>query len=696
MTNKEFIESIAGTVRSDMATSGILASVTIAQACLESAYGTSELAVNANNLFGMKASLSGNTWESDWNGSTYSKETKEQDENGNEYTVTADFRRYASWAVSIKDHSDYLTGAKNGSTLRYAGLSGCKDYRTAAQLIKNGGYATDIAYVDKVCKVIEDYNLTQYDYVQTESRLKICLDAGHYGKYNQSPANKNYYESDMVWKLHLMLKKYLEEYGIEVITTRSDQATDRALYNRGTASKGCDLFISLHSNATKGLNDSTDYPASFCAINGKADRIGLVLAQVIENTIPTKQAAKIEHRIGDSGDDYYGVLRGATAVGTPGLILEHSFHTNTAITNWLLDDGNLDKLAKAEAQAIVEFYGVNGIEIENKSGWYQENGGWRFYLGDTGDYVKNDWYKDGVNWYWFDGAGMMIHDTWYQYEGEWYYFTSNGAMAKNGWLISDKELYRMTEDGSMYEGRVILDSDEKGALQVFDSGSNDFGYIKDGLFFCLDGVHNTRNGHDKNVTTYWHDISGNNNDPALSGVGGVTFGDTYCELQGAYFSIPKPAFGWMPMTFQIVCQSDETIERLGIVAGYSSTPSFHIGVTSDNMYGVNLNGVSTLVSTSVEKTRKAAFSITAGSTYMDTYNNQKMDSRAYINGGLISERINSGHTYTSTIYLGKGFPSGSTIPWKGKIYSVRIYNRELGQEELDYNYMIDKIRFNIQ
>ena len=45
--------------------------------------------------------------------------------------------------------------------------------------------------------------------------MKICLDAGHQGRYNQSPADHRYYESVMVWKLHLLQKKYLEEYGIE-------------------------------------------------------------------------------------------------------------------------------------------------------------------------------------------------------------------------------------------------------------------------------------------------------------------------------------------------------------------------------------------------------------------------------------------------------------------------------------------------
>ena len=79
--------------------------------------------------------------------------------------------------------------------------------------------------------------------------MKICLDAGHYGKYNRSPADSRYYESEVMWKLHLLQKKYLEAYGIAVITTRENQEKDRSLYDRGAASKGCDLFISDHSNA---------------------------------------------------------------------------------------------------------------------------------------------------------------------------------------------------------------------------------------------------------------------------------------------------------------------------------------------------------------------------------------------------------------------------------------------------------------
>ena len=91
--------------------------------------------------------------------------------------------------------------------------------------------------------------------------VKVCLDAGHYGKYNRSPAVSSYYESDMTWKLHNYLKKELVAFGIGVVTTRTNQNTDRALYERGASSKGCSLFISVHSNAVgNGVNENVDYP----------------------------------------------------------------------------------------------------------------------------------------------------------------------------------------------------------------------------------------------------------------------------------------------------------------------------------------------------------------------------------------------------------------------------------------------------
>lgn len=148
--------------KEDMKKTGVLASVTIAQAILESGWGQSELSLKANNLFGMKTNLSGNTWASDWDGKIYAKWSPEE-ENGTVVSKYSDFRAYDTVQASIKDHSDYLCGAMNGSELRYKGLKGETDYRTAIQIIKDAGYATDSKYVDKVCSIIEQYDLHDWD-----------------------------------------------------------------------------------------------------------------------------------------------------------------------------------------------------------------------------------------------------------------------------------------------------------------------------------------------------------------------------------------------------------------------------------------------------------------------------------------------------------------------------------------------------
>lgn len=164
MADTDIVKRVGELCTADMKNTGILASVSAAQFILESGYGKSVLAQMANNCFGMKCSLSGNTWSgSSWDGtSEYTKETKEY-VNGEYVTVTAAFRAYPNVEASIADHSAYLLGAKKGEALRYAGLKGEKDYKKAVQIIKDGGYATAPDYVNKVCSIIEKYNLTAYD-----------------------------------------------------------------------------------------------------------------------------------------------------------------------------------------------------------------------------------------------------------------------------------------------------------------------------------------------------------------------------------------------------------------------------------------------------------------------------------------------------------------------------------------------------
>lgn len=148
--NQEFIDFIAPYAVEDMKTSNILASVTIAQAILESGWGSSGLARNYNNYFGMKAGSS-------WTGETVDLPTRECNSNGC-YATTATWRVYSSPLESLKDHSRLLANNR-----RYNGVVGEKDYVTAITIIKNGGYATDPDYVNKIVAIIENNNLTQYD-----------------------------------------------------------------------------------------------------------------------------------------------------------------------------------------------------------------------------------------------------------------------------------------------------------------------------------------------------------------------------------------------------------------------------------------------------------------------------------------------------------------------------------------------------
>ena len=128
-----------------MKTHGIPASITLAQGCLESANGNSDLAVRANNHFGIKC-------HNDWKGPTY---YKKGDDPGKSC-----YRKYRSASESFKDHSDFLRYGQ-----RYAFLFDLQitDYKGWSHGLKKAGYATDPKYAQKLIKIIEDYQLYRFD-----------------------------------------------------------------------------------------------------------------------------------------------------------------------------------------------------------------------------------------------------------------------------------------------------------------------------------------------------------------------------------------------------------------------------------------------------------------------------------------------------------------------------------------------------
>lgn len=221
---KNFIKVIGESAKKDMQTSHILASITTAQAILESGYGTSELAKKANALFGIK--------KNGWTGKTYTVKSKEEI-NGKLVWKTSVFRKYDSYADSITDHSLYLMTRKvDGKNLTYSKVVGECNYKKATQALQNAGYSSYSNYANMLCNLIEKYKLTQYDVLTVtptavsnksdridvqwlQKRLNACY-----------KGNLDKLSTDGIWgtKTAEMFKAYLKQVGLPVKNTANKQA----------------------------------------------------------------------------------------------------------------------------------------------------------------------------------------------------------------------------------------------------------------------------------------------------------------------------------------------------------------------------------------------------------------------------------------------------------------------------------------
>lgn len=197
-------------------------------------------------------------------------------------------------------------------------------------------------------------------------KLRICLDPGHDVGYNPSPCGFGYAEGTRMFFFANMLAAALEKYGAEVVTTRKRVEDNPDLMQRAQYGKGCDILLSLHSNAVGDeVNENVDYVRVYYPITSKAEELAALLSQTIANTMQTRQAPQHLTRINSTGTaDYYGIIRHSAVLGVPALILEHSFHTNSRSTEWLMHDVNLFELAKAEAATIADYYGLGKIKEE--------------------------------------------------------------------------------------------------------------------------------------------------------------------------------------------------------------------------------------------------------------------------------------------------------------------------------------------
>ncbi len=154
LTRTEYIEKYAETAVREMKATGIPASITLAQGCLESGNGNSTLATKANNHFGIKC-------HKNWKGKTIRHDDDEKNEC---------FRSYRSADESFRDHSDFLRYSD-----RYAALFNLEltDYKGWAYGLQKAGYATAKTYAESLIRIIEENELYRYDKLDRKAREEL-------------------------------------------------------------------------------------------------------------------------------------------------------------------------------------------------------------------------------------------------------------------------------------------------------------------------------------------------------------------------------------------------------------------------------------------------------------------------------------------------------------------------------------------
>ena len=173
MTKSDFIEKVGTLAAADYPKSGVLPSLTVAQAILESGWGKSGLTAKANALFGIKAGKS-------WKGKRVNSKTFEYYD-GERVDIVDCFRAYDSWAESVADHGAFLAGLS-----RYKAVIGERDYQKACRAIQAAGYATAPDYADILISLIDQYKLDRFDRAASPERYGLWI--GHFSAEERAMA----------------------------------------------------------------------------------------------------------------------------------------------------------------------------------------------------------------------------------------------------------------------------------------------------------------------------------------------------------------------------------------------------------------------------------------------------------------------------------------------------------------------------
>lgn len=268
MTKEQYILWVAPRIVLDSLNRNLLPSPRISQACFEPAYGTSELALKANALFGVKDN-------DQWDGPVYNKISGECYNKKDYVEKASDFQVYDSWEDSIYWQGWYLENRcvsrkYHPERKHYAELIGNRDYKDCARILQEKKYGTSPEYAQRVITYIEKHDLTKYDSMTREEaeamikaesgekKMVINVHAGHNPDGKVACGAVGYIkESTEARRVKDEVIRMLREMGHTVYDCTVDDGTSASDVLKKIVAKcnehEVDLDVSIHFNAAGNL-----------------------------------------------------------------------------------------------------------------------------------------------------------------------------------------------------------------------------------------------------------------------------------------------------------------------------------------------------------------------------------------------------------------------------------------------------------
>ena len=404
--------------------------------------------------------------------------------------------------------------------------------------------------------------------VTKNKEVVVVLDPGHDNSHPGTRGN-GLKEEQLTLKIAQYCKNELEQYsGVKVYMTRTsgtcphpgttstDDNAQRVAYAK---SVNANVYVSIHLNSAGASANGAEvyYPNS----NYRSDigTQGKELASEVLNQLISLGLYNRGIKIRNSEDnslysdgslaDYYGVIKGSKKAGFPGIIIEHAFVTNASDAAFLSKEDNLKKLGIADANGIVNYFGLskgywetgkNGEKYyyfndEKVVGEKQISGKWYYFDPEKDGAMTTGFYKFPSKTVYYGADGAMCYGE-QQISGKWYYFnTRTGAMQTGLYNLGNKIVYYGT-DGAMCYGEQQI----SGKWYYFDTrtGAMQTGFCDLGnktVYYGADGA--MRYGIQKiEDKTYFFDIrtgamqiglvtDGNGNTIYIDTNGGQVFGE---------------------------------------------------------------------------------------------------------------------------------------------------------------------------